>query len=80
MKIDFIERDMKKTIIIQLTTLICFWLIFLGFQNKTIYSNSLGLISDNWQNKNEERKLVDKPYEKLTNDNYIQWDANTILE
>ena len=66
---------MRKTIILQLITLICFWLIFLGLQNQTIYSNSLGLVSNNWQNENGERKLVNKPYEKLTNDRYIQWDG-----
>ena len=62
---------MRKTIILQLITLMCFWLIFLGLQNQTIYSNSLGLVSNNWQNENGERKLVNKPYEKLTNDSYI---------
>lgn len=66
---------MRKTIILQLITLMCFWLIFLGLQNQTIYSNSLGLVSNNWQNENGERKLVNKPYEKLTNDSYIQWDG-----
>jgi hypothetical protein len=66
---------MRKTIILQLITLICFWLIFLGLQNPTIYNNSLGLVSNNWQNENGERKLVNKPYEKLTNERYIQWDG-----
>jgi len=66
---------MRKTIILQLKTLICFWLILLGLQNPTIYNNSLGLVSNNWQNENGERKLVHKPYEKLTNDRYIQWDG-----
>jgi hypothetical protein len=44
-------------------------------QNPSIYTNSLGLVSKNWQNENGERKLVDKPFEKLTNDNYIRWDG-----
>lgn len=66
---------MRNTIILQLLTLICFWLIFLALQNPTIYHNSLGLVSNNWQNKNGERKLVSKPYEKVTNDNYIRWDG-----
>ncbi len=66
---------MKKTIILQLVTLICFWLIFSSLQNQIIYNNSLGLISNNWQNKNGERKLVKKQYTELTNNNYIQWDG-----
>lgn len=66
---------MKKVIGLQAIALISFCLIFLSLQNPTIYKNSLGLVSDNWQNVNGERTLVDKPYEKLTNDNYIQWDA-----
>lgn len=48
---------------------------FLGLQNQVIYSNTLGFISNNWQNENGERKLVDKPYAGLTNQNYIQWDG-----
>ena len=66
---------MRKSIILQLITFIGFWLIFIGLQNQTIYSNSLGLVSKNWQNENGERKLVNKPYEKLLNEKYIQWDA-----
>ncbi len=67
--------SMKKIIILQLITLICFWLIFLGLQNSTIYNNSLGLVANTWQNENGERQLVNKPYTKLTNNNYIQWDG-----
>jgi len=66
---------MKKIIILQLILLAFFWLIFGGLQNPKIYKNSLGLISNNWQNDNGERKLVERPYEKLTHDNYIQWDG-----
>jgi hypothetical protein len=66
---------MKKLIITQLIILVCFFLIFFGLQNPSIYNNSLGLISNNWQNENGERKLVEKPYEELTNDKYIQWDG-----
>ena len=66
---------MRKPIILLSATLICFWIIFLGLQNPTVYRYSLGLIANNWQNENGERKLVDKPYEKLTGDKYIRWDG-----
>ena len=66
---------MKTIIILQLILFAFFWLFFGGLQNPKIYKNSLGLISNNWQNDNGERKLVERPYEKLTHDNYIQWDG-----
>ena len=49
---------MRKVIIVQLATLLCFWLVFLGLQNTTIYNNSLGLVSNNWQYEHGERYLA----------------------
>lgn len=66
---------MRKIIFIQLVTLLCFWATFFGLQNSTIYSSTLGKVALTWQNEDGARTLVEKPYEKLTNDNYIQWDA-----
>lgn len=66
---------MRKTFFLLVTTLIGFWVIFLSLQNQAIYTHSFGFIYRNWQNENGERKLVKKPYEKLTNENFIQWDA-----
>lgn len=66
---------MRKVIIVQLATLLCFWLVFLGLQNTTIYNNSLGLVSNNWQYEHGERYLAKKPFDKMTNKNFVQWDA-----
>jgi len=66
---------MKKTILLLVITIFGFWLVFLSLQNEKIYTNTLGIVSKNWQNINGERKLVNKPYSKLTNSNFIHWDA-----
>lgn len=66
---------MKRAILILIITLAGFWTIFLGLQNNAIYNRTLGIFAQNWENKNGERKLVDKPFDKLTNHNYIRWDA-----
>lgn len=66
---------MKKTLLIQLVALLGFWLLFLGLQNPKIYRNSLGLVANNWQNQQGERKLVKAPYTQLNNNNYLQWDG-----
>lgn len=71
---------MRKVIIIQAAILICFWLVFLILQNPTVYNNTLGLVANNWHNENGERTLTHTPYEKLTNNNYIQWDGNHYYE
>lgn len=67
---------MTRSILIQTLTLGIFWTIFFGLQNQTIYKHTLGSISDNWHNENGQRYLVDKPYEALTNHNFIHWDAD----
>ena len=66
---------MKKIFFIQLITFSILCLFYLSLQNDVIYKKSLGQVSDNWQNTNGEPEKVDKPYIKLTNTNYIQWDA-----
>jgi hypothetical protein len=65
----------RKVILIQGAYFIGFWIVFLSLQNQTVYSYSLGLVADNWQKKNGKRNLVHSPYERLTNENYINWDG-----
>jgi hypothetical protein len=65
----------RKVILIQGAYFIGFWIVFLGLQNQTVYTYSLGLVADNWQKENGKRNLVHSPYERLTNENYINWDG-----
>lgn len=66
---------MSRAVLAQLSALVIFWILFLGLQNRFVYSNTLGLISDNIQNVDGKRTIVDKPYDRLTNENYIRWDG-----
>ena len=66
---------MKQKIVIIILMLLGFWLIFFMLQNGKIYNNTLRHFAKNWTIENNEKILVDKPYERLTNKNYIQWDA-----
>lgn len=70
-----ITSDMKKVIVALFATLLGFGILFMSFQSHFIYSKTLGLVANNWQNDNGERKLINKPYDRLTNENYIQWDG-----
>lgn len=66
---------MKKVIVVQLATLVCFWLLFFALQNQKVYECSLGLETKNWQNVDGQPTLVEKPYTKLTSESCVQWDA-----
>ncbi len=66
---------MKKNIIALVSFFAIFWLAFSLFQNDAIYTSTLGKVADNWVNIDGERKLVNEPFQSLTNENYIQWDG-----
>lgn len=66
---------MKNRIILLILMFIGFWFFFTIFQNTWVYNHSLKFITKNWIEVNNERKLEFKPYEKLTNENYIRWDG-----
>jgi len=67
---------MKKNIIICLLFLIGFWIVFLAFQNETIYCNSLGIIGKTYyHSENGTIERARNPYEKITDGNTIHWDA-----
>ncbi len=66
---------MKNNFIILASVFLGLWLVYILFQNEQIYNYSLRLITKNWTNQNGERKLVEKPFEKITNENLIQWDG-----
>jgi hypothetical protein len=69
----------KKLILVLILYLSLFWAIFLLLQNEKIYNNSLGLIADNWYRANDEIFLTKKPYEHLTNENYLHWDGSNFF-
>lgn len=66
---------MKKPILLQVLALIGFWVIFLSLQNPTVYKYSLGRVAKNYQNIQDERSLVAKPYDKISPQTYIRWDG-----
>ncbi len=66
---------MKKVLIIQISTLLGFWILFISLQNENIYTKTFGIVANNWQNIDGVIQHVPIPFQKLTNDNYIQWDA-----
>jgi len=45
------------------------------FQNKFIYNKTIGRYIIQYQNINGERKVVDKSFEGITNENMVRWDA-----
>jgi hypothetical protein len=66
----------KRSLLFLAFIFILFWAFFIGLQNDDIYHNSLGLVSDTWQNINGERKLLDQPFNEVNDSNYVQWDAS----
>jgi hypothetical protein len=66
---------MKSKIILLISIFSCFWIFHFAFQQKTIYSHSLGKISSNWENKDGNRILAQTPYQKINNQSLIHWDA-----
>ncbi len=68
-----------KLIIVGVLNLLLFIFLFLCFQNKFIYSHSLGIISKNYENLGGWNiKKVSKPYLKISNENFETWDANIL--
>lgn len=75
---------MKKQIIIlcslTILSILLFISIFRLFQNDKIYSNTIGLVSQNYERTGgwNDYKIskVSKPYLKIENDNFLQWDAS----
>lgn len=67
---------MFKNISLQVLILAIFWLVFFSLQQETIYEHSLGLISENWQNVDGNRTLEKIPFQEVTNENIVQWDAS----
>jgi len=64
---------MKSKIILLISIFSCFWIFHFAFQQKTIYSHSLGKISSNWENKDGNRILAQTPYQKINNQSLIHW-------
>lgn len=66
--------------VISLSIFIAFLLIFSAFSYWKIYSNTLGKISHNYERvgdwNNYQIHPVKKPYEKISNQNLLQWDAD----
>jgi len=68
---------MKKNIAICLLFFAGFWIVFFTFQNEKIYLNSLGIISKNYHRLEDGTMERDRiPYEKISDDNTLHWDAN----
>lgn len=44
-------------------------------QDKAVYESTLSKFALNWNNINGEIKLVDQPYSRLSNNNFVNWDA-----
>ncbi len=59
---------------------IFFWIIFISFQNETIYNNTLGLISKNYERTGTwndwKIQKVKRTYLNANNENFLQWDAS----
>jgi len=55
--------------------LLVFLLAFKGFQSWKVYSNTLGKISKNYVKENGRIITNSNPFQKLTNENYVQWDG-----
>lgn len=66
---------MPKNILTIASFFAAFWLIFLLLQNETIHKITFGKISDTWVDSVDGKKLVNAPFKKLTNENYVQWDG-----
>ena len=66
--------------IIGIFCIIFFGVIFTSLKNETIYNNTLGLISKNYERSGtwDDWKIqkVKKPYLSADNDNFLQWDAS----
>jgi len=75
---------MKKQIIILCSLIILSILLFISifrlFQNDKIYYNTIGLVSQNYERTGgwNDYKIskVSKPYLRIENDNFLQWDAS----
>lgn len=69
------NRIHLKRLIYSLLILLTFFVLFFAFQNKIIYKNTLGKISDNYTV--EEGNIVSKniPYLKIKNEDLLNWDA-----
>ncbi len=75
---------MKKQIIVLFSLIILSILLFISFfrlfQNDEIYHNTIGLLSQNYERTGgwNDYKIskVSKPYLKIENDNFSQWDAS----
>ncbi len=68
-------KNISVIIVLQFIFISSVFLIFNGLHNQTLYNNTLGLISKNYQNINGERQMVKKPFDEINNDNFFQWDA-----
>ncbi len=66
---------MKNKILALIFILISFWSVFFLLQNESIYKYTFRPIASNWIIENNERILKEKPYEKLSNENLVQWDT-----
>jgi len=67
---------MKKNITICLLFFAGFWIAFIALQNEKIYFNTLGKISSNYVYLEDGmRGKEKKPYEKITNENVLNWDG-----
>ncbi len=73
---------MKQILHLNIIGILCailFGIIFILFQNETIYNNTLGLISKNYERTGTwndfKIQKVKKPFVNAENDNFLHWDA-----
>ena len=67
---------MKKNIGVILLFFCGFWIVFLAMQHPKIYFNTLGKVAKNYYHLDD--GTIDKerkPYEKITNENVLNWDG-----
>ena len=65
----------QRTLFVLLLFPIAIFAVFFLLQNRSVYTHTLGHFADTWVHENGNPVLRPQPYQKLTNDNYIQWDG-----
>ena len=68
-------RSLKGPVLIQLSFLLCFWLIYVALERDVIYQNTMGYFAKNYVNEGGERKEASVPYKVIQNNDLIKWDA-----
>ncbi|HTA84410.1 MAG TPA: hypothetical protein VK783_15805 [Bacteroidia bacterium] len=69
----------RKLFLISILNLVLFLFIYFALQHYTVYTHTLGKVSQNYQRfgdwQNPDIRRVSQPYIAITNDNFENWDA-----